>query len=58
MKMKVTMARVIVDPKDATKDKMLPLHEVSKLYKEGKLGWSIDNQCHIVMPGKATELPF
>lgn len=50
MKTKVLMARVIVDARDATKDKMMPLHEASKLYKEGKIGWSIENNCYIEMP--------
>ena len=45
--MKVLMVRVIVDPGDSTKDKHLPVHEVGRLYKEGKLEWSVDHQCYV-----------
>jgi hypothetical protein len=41
------MVRVIRDSLDSSKDYELPESEAKKLFDEGKLQWSDDNNCYI-----------
>ena len=38
-------ARVIVDSRDATKDRQMTVKSIAQLYKQGALVWDYDNQC-------------
>ena len=42
----MTLARIIIDPQDASKDKHIDSQEARKLYESGKLAYDITNRCY------------
>lgn len=43
MKQNPKIVRLIVDPRDATRDKWLRKEEAERLHKEGKIAWDATN---------------
>ncbi len=48
MKTKVRMTRIVVDPRDATKDRFIPVEEAIRLYKSGKIAFDVTNESYAV----------